>query len=433
MSSKKKNETCGIPSLESLGKVEETKEKKDIYSIAWSEVHEEKTVHMASCSGRNLLLYRQEVPDGAQRSSGQQASSNYQLKLEYSYRDADSSEDYYACVFAGRTQLRPFVPKQQPQAKAIAKLPPEWESILTKCKGPQLVCVGGEQGVIQVIDTVRQQSIQTLMGHGGAIYDLKVSPVDEWLLLSASRDESCRLWSLRTGSAVAVFGGHEGHRDAVISVAWHKSGQQFASAGVDTRVKLWEITANVENAIAANHEIANEIEASRGQQEERYLSGSPVLEQYPVFSSNKIHVHLVDCVEYVGDLLVSKSTQNTVKLWCPKIERETSTLGYPTVPPPSDIVLLRSFVLKDCDEIWFVRFAMDPSKQILAAGNTQGIVYLWNIGSRTRKPHKLRIRRSCTIRYLSFSPDGNVLVASTNDGCIYCWNVSELDDDSQKS
>jgi len=407
-------------------------EKKDIYSMAWSEIVDDdddgegRAVLLVTCSGRRLCLYRQRL---------QQGSKSGGLELECCFRDPDRKESFYSCVFAGRTQQRPYVPKQhQPykngkqisqKGRIIDKLSPEWESILAATKGPQLVCVGGEQRVIQVIDTVRKQIIHTLMGHGDAVYDLKVSPVDEWLLLSASRDESCRLWNLRTGSMVAVFGGHEGHRDAVNSVSWHSSGRQFASGGTDTRVKIWEFTRNVEKAIAASHQIADENEASKGQREERYLTGHTALVQYPIFSSNKVHVHCVDCIEFVGDLVMSKAPENMVKLWWPKIERQTTILRNPTVPPPSDVVLLRTFELEDCDDIWFVRFAMDPSKQILAAGNTQGVVYVWNIGARSREPFcTLRIKkRSSTIRYLSFSPDGTVLAASTHDGCIHRWSL----------
>lgn len=410
-----------VPQFTPLGEKQHKKDA-DLFAIVCSEADGpdgQPEVRLATCSGRNVWIYRQEACTSSQRSK---------LHLLGSFQDTDKLESFYTLVFAGRVQLRPCSSMlQQPwddrKVKAIGKLPPDWESRLATSKGPQLVCVGGKQRVIQVLDPVRKQIIQTLSGHGDEIYDLQVPPTDKWLLLSASKDQSCRLWNLRTGSTVAVYGGHEGHRDAVVSVSWHSSGLQFASGGMDTRVMVWELTADVQTAIATSHHIADAFKASRGQQEECYMTGNLVQEQYPIFSSNKVHIHCVDCIHFIGDLLISKSTENMVKLWCPGTEPQTTLLGSPKMPPPSDVLLLRTFGLEHSDVVWYVRFAIDPSKQLLAAGNVKGVVYVWNIGARSTKPVKLNTRRQCTIRSLSFTQDGSVLVASTTDGYIFRWSV----------
>lgn len=72
------------------------------------------------------------------------------------------------------------------------------------------------------------------MGHGAAIHELKVHPVDDSLIISCSKDESIRLWNIRTSVCVAIFAGDKGHRDEVLSCDFHPLGKCFVSAGIDT-------------------------------------------------------------------------------------------------------------------------------------------------------------------------------------------------------
>jgi polycomb protein EED len=50
---------------------------------------------------------------------------------------------------------------------------------------------------------------RTIIGHGNSINDIHFHPVDLSLLLTASKDESVRLWNVTTGVCIAVFAGHK--------------------------------------------------------------------------------------------------------------------------------------------------------------------------------------------------------------------------------
>lgn len=71
---------------------------------------------------------------------------------------------------------------------------------------------------------------------------LKANPLREDLLLSASADESIRLWNVATGLTLAVFSGERGHATEILSLAWSLPNPNlFASGGMDFAVKIWSL------------------------------------------------------------------------------------------------------------------------------------------------------------------------------------------------
>jgi WD40 repeat protein len=60
------------------------------------------------------------------------------------------------------------------------------------------------------------------------------------MVLSASADESVRLWNVVTGLLLAVFSGDHGHSCEVLRVSWSTYYPDlFASSGVDSSVRIW--------------------------------------------------------------------------------------------------------------------------------------------------------------------------------------------------
>jgi polycomb protein EED len=361
---------------------------------------------LATCTGRNLVLYR--ITEKQQLhlplptlpvtnnlltcSSIDKECTSSTIQLAHCFTDTEPNEEYYACTFVG---------------------PPV----------PQLVCVAGKNARINIIDCTRQCVIRTLSGHGDEIYDLQVCPTNYWLLLSASKDCTCRLWNVRAihHSPVAIFGGHNGHCDAVITISWHALGDQFVSGGLDNTIKIWEISDRVKNAITSSNQFTDMVRSSQEPIDQCSWIATALI-QFPIFSTKRVHAHCVDCVEFLGDLILSKSTENLIQLWYPMIQNERTPFGDIIQPPSSDPLILYTYNFDDGD-IWFVRFAIEPTLKLLAVGNILGKIFVWNIGDdRLLKPIcKLCIRRTSTIRCLCFSPNGSMLLASTDDGSIYQW------------
>ena len=378
--------------------------KKTVYDAAWSNdfaiVSDEQGPQLASrflatCGSNFVAVYQVAITDEVRGT----ASSPF--VLEDSYRD--TGEDFYSCAFAGRS--RPLHDTA------------DYSTVM-----PQLLCAGGRQQCIHVIDVLQRKRLFTLNGHGDEILDLKPSPVDEWILLSCSADESIRLWNLKMGTPVAILTGQYGHREHVTSISWHASGNRIVSAGMDNTVKIWDAGEGtlVNKAIAGSHDAHR-----RYKETGEIIHFKPTVVDTPVFSTNKMHVHCVDCVEFVGNLVLSKSVDSQIELWCPVFTRNVDSDD--TLKPPDNLVALRTFHYSKGD-VWYMRFATDPSQSRLAVGNVEGRIFLWDIDSRSSQPVKTMLpgsRIGSPVRGLVFSPCGNILVATMDNGMVYKWDVKK--------
>ena len=385
--------------------------------------------YMATCAGNTLTLYQVQ-------SSGDNKSSNYTMKSEGAdflvrqvYRDADEEEIYYSCIFAGRCRNRGEEFESIPSNvhRSIQSSASNHHSNLNfhqdeeDCNGPQLCCVGGKRGVIKIIDTVQQSLIVSLIGHTDELYDIQVCPTNEWILLSASKDETIRLWNLRYPSQIAIFAGHQGHREAVLSIDWHPLGQYFASSGIDGTIKLWSVeTEKVKNAIKES--FVPPIGTGR---DDTYFDTA--YHQLPFWATSKLHTDYVDCVAFVGDLILSKSTTNVMTLWKPILpqDRNSRIISSTSLSNPNDkFIHLRDFSIPDCGQ-WYIRFGLCKDRELLAVGNCVGDLRVWEIGGAKKPLFQSNNFCSSIVRMVSFSPDSKVMVAVCDDSSVWKYNVEE--------
>jgi hypothetical protein len=170
---------------------------------------------------------------------------------------------------------------------------------------------------------------QSLVSHGGPVNDLRMHPLQPSWLLSCSRDHSLRLWHVRTGVLALVLAGDGGHRNEVISCDWHASERcTCVSSGMDGCVKLWAPTdslfAALEPALLPPPPGAK---PAGGSSDAPPPPPPPPLQprvrflQTPRFSTHRVHSNFVDCVRFFGDAVLSKSVENSIRMWLPDVRR----------------------------------------------------------------------------------------------------------------
>uniref|UniRef100_A0A0D9X464 Polycomb group protein FIE1 n=1 Tax=Leersia perrieri TaxID=77586 RepID=A0A0D9X464_9ORYZ len=269
--------------------------------------------------------------------------------------------------------------------------------------GKPLLVAAGSTGIIRVINCTSEKIHKSLIGHGGSVNEIKSQPLKPSLIISASKDESIRLWNVQTGICILIFAGVVGHRHEVLSVDFHSSDiYRFASCGMDNTVKIWSIK-----------EFWPYVEKSYSWTDATSKFPTKFV-QFPVLIA-EVHSNYVDCTKWIGDFILSKSVENEILMWEPITKEENSNEGH--------IDVLQKYPVPGCN-IWFIKFSCDFHLNQLAIGNREGKIYLWEIQA---SPPVLIARLSnpqvkSAIRQTAMSFDGSTILACTEDGNIWRWD-----------
>ncbi|KAK3719304.1 hypothetical protein LTR37_004523 [Vermiconidia calcicola] len=245
---------------------------------------------------------------------------------------------------------------------------------------------------IKILDVDTGQLLRTLPGHGKSINDLAVSPLSTDLIASASEDYTIRLWNIHpkfeSQPCVAMFCG-EGHKQPILAIHFHPNGRWMLSGGLDTAVCLWSVPS------------LDDLDKT---EEELNSHNEPKIVYYPQFFSTEVHYNYVDCLQFYGDLVLSRaakdqnanSKSNEIILWkiegfdpnepapndppipAPDIHTRSS---FPHSPRSRGFQRLLSFSIPSTDRFYH-RFGLlyQPGmRPILSMGNQESKFFFWDL------------------------------------------------------
>jgi WD40 repeat protein len=106
------------------------------------------------------------------------------------------------------------------------------------------IITGSTDRTVRIWDLLNGDLLYTLEGHSGPVWDLAVSPNEEFVA-SASGDRSIKVWQIRGGELAYTY---EGHKASVLTVVFSDDRLLF-SGGDDQSVRVWDLAANTEQNV----------------------------------------------------------------------------------------------------------------------------------------------------------------------------------------
>ena len=301
-----------------------------LYCVAMNRVHPNHADVFATVGGKRASVYRLE-PDG-------------NMRLLQAYEDENDDESYFACAWCS-----------------------------SRRSDAALLAVAGQTGVVRVIDATRERVFRDMRGHGNSVNDILPHPFAPYLLLSASKDASCRLWNVDNGVCVCVFGGSAG----TATGAHRRLQAHRPPRNRRLTVKTSSSPASVDNLSKCGPPRVHPSRRAKrvcGDEPDDAQRFPTALRKRPLLILSRPRQY-VDCVRWFGDLLLSKSVDQAVTVWQPEYAEATWDDGAKTFPSaPSragrwdpSFECCNGAAVKHSD-IWFLRFGLDVASGTLACG-----------------------------------------------------------------
>ncbi|KAJ1954881.1 hypothetical protein EC988_002193 [Linderina pennispora] len=300
-------------------------------------------------------------------------------------------------------------------------------------------------------------------GHDNAIFDIKWRHGDAQLV-TASADETCRLWDIEQQ---ALLGEFRGHSQTVRSVSWrHDDANCFVSASRDGSIMMWDVRCNkssvdglytyrpVKTIERAHHGVVRAAKAH--QPKTKRHTGSVTNVQSLAHNPNLVaSVGSTNAMVRYWDMRSSYSTRSTLALPVPvatsllpassRRPRGASSLtldpdgtrlysasndnavyvhnalapGYPVAHLTAPEFICDSFNIST---------AVSPCGQYLAAGSTNGSVVVWELDRYGFNSSKRRVvlqghtkEASCVAWYPL--QDRTQLVTCGDDSVMRVWDI----------
>ncbi|HEY9636657.1 MAG TPA: WD40 repeat domain-containing protein [Coleofasciculaceae cyanobacterium] len=261
-------------------------------------------------------------------------------------------------------------------------------------------------------------------------YAIAITP-DGQMMVSGGNDRIITVRNLGTGRIIRTFTGHSG---SIYALCLSPDGRTLVSGGRDTTLKVWNLdTVGSSNSISPT----------------RRVIGDALI--YTLTG----HSESINCaaISPDGQLLISGSEDNTIKLWDLHTEECLATLegheaGVKSLAISSDGQLLVSGSADHTIKLWqlpndanepicpdpiytltghtdWVKcLAIAPDGQILASGSQDKTIKLWQLDTGELK--STLVGHWGEVNCIAISPDGQRLTSCSWDETIGLWHLGTL-------
>ena len=220
-----------------------------------------------------------------------------------------------------------------------------------------------ESAEIELQEKFSWQVVKTISGHTNSINSLAIK---DNILASASDDRNISLWNIETGKGIYSFFGSQEVQAVVIN------NNSIVGGGFDQTITSWKLSdKSLENIISKYR---------------NPRSHDNVI--YVLVSSNK------------GDLLISGSADQTIKVW----NAVTGSLKFTLSGHTGSV---RTLAISPCD-------------RILISGSADRTIRIWDLTTPFAKSHIIP-QHSHEITAVAITPNGQYFISAAKDNCLKIW------------
>ena len=277
-----------------------------------------------------------------------------------------------------------------------------------------------------------------LIKNQGRLWSARFSP-DGSKILTASNDKTAHLWDLEGKSLNQVVG----HTSKVFSANFSPDGNQIVTSGEDGTVRLWKWSRNfqpIDTGLKNGSRSAVFNPASDGK--ELSIAGTNGTVQnwrrkddsWIKHAQCKGHSGVVFGLSYASNnkLLASSAEDGTVRLW--DLEKGCQSLGFWQGYPEGK---------KFENDVNHVSFS-PANGNLLATAIGNGKIQLWDLKTLDRANIQSQLNSPVTFQGhspralpgawgIAFSPNGKLLASTGSDSVMRAWDVNKLREQRQSS
>ena len=230
---------------------------------------------------------------------------------------------------------------------------------------------------------------RTLAGHTASVTACAVSPDGTWIV-SASADQTLKIWDVASGRKRVTLSGHTSY---VTACAVSPDGTWIVSASADQTLKIWDAASGRERATLADHT--------------DWVLGCAVSPDgtWIVSASDD------DVPEDLGEMGPRQHAVDTLKIW----DVAGGTLTWPSslalnaAPNPSHSNRVNACAVSS-DGTWIVSAGEDQTLKI------------WDVASLSERA--TLIGHTAGVTGCAVSPDGTWIVSASGDHTLRIWDVA---------
>ena len=294
----------------------------------------------------------------------------------------------------------------------------EQPSLLNLGQSPAEIKLDVKQMLQRAVSGFKEyQEHNSLEGHKEAVIHVAFSP-DGKTIATASFDHTVKLWQ-SNGEFIRTIKGQENkrHQDKINSLAFSPDGQMIATASFDNKVKLWTLDGILVRTFKGHKDGVFGVAFSRDGQMIATASADKTIKLWrskdgELLKTLKGHTDVIDTIAFSskGQIIASASWDGTVKLWKTTENKSFRTLNDETLKEDKS----------HSDRVFGVAFSRDG--QMIASVSRDNTAKLWTIDGtllHTLKGHTNRVIR------VDFSPDGKRIATTSWDQTIKLWSTTD--------